>query len=81
MPYNPKADIHQYTWYLSQSTGKRYVCTSAGWAYDTEANEWRPSSIELLEFNTCTPRQLTFEEITELLQTGKLVVVKSPIGE
>jgi hypothetical protein len=79
MPYNPKSDIHQYTWY---SWGpKKFLCTSAGWALDAATNEWLPTEIYLLEFLTCKPRLMPTPKMITLLQTGEIVVIKSPIGE
>ncbi|SEM65904.1 hypothetical protein SAMN05192574_101368 [Mucilaginibacter gossypiicola] len=79
MPYNPAADIHQYTWYLSTTTGKRYLCTSAGWTLNQATNEWEPRNIHLLEYMTCTPKPIDTEKMITMLQSGSLIVEKSPI--
>ena len=74
---NLKANIHQWTWYRSD-TGKYYLCVSAGWAQDAETNEWRPQGIELLEYLTCTPKPITYDKMITALETAQLVLVKSP---
>ncbi|MDB4919830.1 hypothetical protein [Mucilaginibacter sp.] len=78
MPYNPYADIQQYTWY--RSTGgqvKYYLCVRARFTW----GDCRPFDIEMLEYLTCTPKPIDCEKLAELLTKGSLVVAKSPFGE
>ncbi|GAA4327536.1 hypothetical protein GCM10023149_30990 [Mucilaginibacter gynuensis] len=75
---NPKADIHQWTWYESRANGKKYLCTSAGWCYDDEAQEWRPQNIHLLEYMTCEPQFIEYDKMIRLLEQGHMVVLKLP---
>jgi len=60
--------------------GKRYVCTSAGWAQNPETQAWEPQNIYLLEILATEPKPIETTKMIQLLETGALVVIKSPIG-
>jgi len=80
MPYNAKADIHQWTWYQTKK-GERYLCTTAGWTLvDAETQTWEPRNIHLLKILETEPKFIETEKMIKLLETGALVVIKSPIG-
>jgi hypothetical protein len=78
LQHNWAADIQCLTWLQSRKTQKYWLIITCRWGFDAVADRWAPTTIELLEFKTCTPEPTEWHDLVKWLQTGSMAIVAKP---